>query len=75
MIKTLCLLLSVCCIFSFYTVHTPQSDVIYEETVADSDSVSINLMSISDVYKELETQDISAESSDEYDICLLVEAR
>lgn len=49
--------------------------MIYEETVADSDSVSINLMSISDVYKELETQDINAESSDEYDICLLVEAR
>ncbi|MBR2346730.1 MAG: S8/S53 family peptidase [Clostridia bacterium] len=73
MIKSLCLVLAICCIFPFYALQETGS--IFNDATEESVSISIDLMSISDVYKKLEAQEISAESSDEYDICLLVEAR
>lgn len=73
MIKSLCFLLTVCCIFSFYSTPASLSNVSSSDTAEDS--VSFSLMSAADIYNELEEQEIDVENSKEYDVCVWIEAR
>lgn len=73
MIKSLCFLLTVCCIFSFYSIPASLSNANSGDTAEHS--VSFSLMSAADIYNELEEQEIDVENSEEYDVCVLIEAR
>lgn len=73
MTKKICLFLIVCLVFSFCALPIFALDEESVNTNSDGDSLAVNLLSSSDFYMELEKEGITAEDSDEYNICLLIE--